>query len=93
VKRTACQRCHLQIRGSWRLNHCMHTSRRRGVSGFPTCGRYALIPNYLSLFRSLSTYMVVMCSWRRYGSFYSCSCLIAEIRKSHKAALSGNCDT
>jgi hypothetical protein len=29
----------------------------------------------------------------RYGSFYSCSCPIAEMRKSHKAVLSGSCDT
>jgi hypothetical protein len=43
----------LQIRGSWRLSHCMHASRRRGVSGFPTCGRYALIPNSLSLLRTV----------------------------------------
>ena len=53
MKRTACQRSRLQIRGSWRLNHCMRASRRRGVSGFPTCGRYALIPNYLSLLRTV----------------------------------------
>jgi hypothetical protein len=70
-------------------NHCMRASRRRGVSGFPTCGRYALIPNSLSIVHSLSTYTVVMCSWRRYGSFYSCSCPIVAMRKSHKAVLSG----
>jgi hypothetical protein len=46
-----------------------------------------------SIAHSLSTYTVDMCSWRRYGSFYSCSCPIAEMRKSHKTVLSGSCDT
>jgi hypothetical protein len=40
-----------------------------------------------SIAHSLITYTVVMCSWHRYGSFYSCSCPIAEMRKSHKAVL------
>jgi hypothetical protein len=30
---------------------------------------------------------------RDHGSFYSCSCPIAEMRKSHKAVLSGSCET
>jgi hypothetical protein len=45
-----------------------------------------------SIVHSLSTYTVVRCSWRRYGSFYSCSCPIAKMRKSHKAVLSGSCN-
>jgi hypothetical protein len=61
--------------------------RRRGVSGFPTCERYALIPNSLNLLRRVwALYTAVICSWRRYGSFHSCSCPIGEMRKSHKAS-------